>query len=363
MQEAICEIILKTEKTRKFVCDYRIKAAVKAMNDMEDDLSIHTPNEVIHLDMKNIKICTMTSVPAMNLQNVCISIAYKTGIITNIFVTEEIAKAVTREWSKKDKKAKYIRIFDDESMLLLKIDGVEYMSSHSIRFKESAEVVPALPDLKALFDKQRPKNPYSRKVPTEKGGQAYPRKPMMVFKGEKEHPKAIDVHGNPVKGETLIVTIDKDSKKTIHLSDIAKKSPDNPTPNLPIKGKTVNPYKLPTNTFSRKEYGVSDAKMSETINKSRNEEVPDASEKLMGKPIPTKPKKETVVPTGKDLIQINCTCGNRLFGAVPNGAKRHSCPKCGKMLTRDPLAEKARTSDHKEAVIFTNYYIPCSLEM
>lgn len=368
MQEALCEIILKSEKTRKFVCDYRLKAAVKAMESMEDDLSIHTPNEIIHLDMKNIKICTMTSIPALNLQNVCISIAYKSGTITNVFVTEAISNELTKEWSNRAPKAKYIRVFGEENMLILKIDAVEYISAHSIRYKESEEDKPLVSKPKPRVEPVKPHYPYARAVPTMTGPfvsrkpafNAFERTtgPMLVVDTPKFMiPKDV---GEPIVKEILTqLKNDRLCTGTSH----------------PVKSKPV--HGLKSDGLQVTSFEINGSELVATC-KSSSLHVDDviSPRDISLHPLPKQehsngPKPVYDKVTIPDLAisatgeraQINCTCGFRNFVEVHKGVKYSKCPKCGKSVTRDNFVDKAIDSRHREATIYTNYYMPSSIEV
>lgn len=406
MQEALCEIILKSEKTRKFVCDYRLKAAVKAMESMEDDLSIHTPNEIIHLDMKNIKICTMTSIPALNLQNVCISIAYKSGTITNVFVTEAISNELTKEWSNRAPKAKYIRVFGEESMLILKIDAVEYISAHSIRYKESEEDKLPVSKTKPRVEPVKPHYPYAKAVPTKKGPfvthkpafTAVERISPPEFKEvDKTKPIKCGSRDNPYRapfnaferttGPMLVVEtpkfmIPKDVDKTMvkeiqtqlkndresRMKSVGSAGTPNPVHGLKSTGDQVTSF-----TITEKELVDSCKKSGLHVPTALSNPPIDISlkplskeEKLSGIKLTTYDKisiPDLAISANGERAQINCTCGFRNFVEVPKGRKYSKCPKCGKSVTRDNYAGKAVDSRHREAVIYTNYYMPSSIEV
>lgn len=355
MQEAIAEIILKSEKTRKFVCDYRLKAAIKAMDSLDDELSIHTPNEIIHMDMKNIKLMTMSSVPGIAMRNVCLTIAYKSGINTNVFITEDLAVAVDKQWREKNLKADYICAFDDENLIVLKKKDIEYMTQHVMRFKESALDVPP-PTVK----KPAP-TAYSRNVPVAKVGKFPDKRKAGTYNHNSQNgPKPMAPEKPPVKAKVLILGQQQQQPPVAPVKLNGNIVDRTPKPVETYSGVTANssPRVLSPKPPATSDNDSLTVKVTIPKKRGRPRKYP-IDENSSPKPV-VKPqvKQSPAVPT--ERVKIECTCGAGYFGDKGKDRLYHKCDKCGKTVARDNL-RIVHDATGAKVTLFTNYYNPTSL--
>ena len=136
MQEAMCELVLKkTEATQKFVCDYNMKGYLERADELTSELVVTTPNEILHFNMDTIKLIYLKGLGLMEPVNVCLSISYKGGKVTNLFVTGTMAESLTKAWqtATQGRHLGLLKAFDPRSALVVHGKDIVYISSHIMR--------------------------------------------------------------------------------------------------------------------------------------------------------------------------------------------------------------------------------------
>lgn len=138
MEEAICEIITKTDKTHKFICDRRVKSAIEALGGVyKEDLPIQTPNELMMLDMSNIKVVLLQA--AETTRGVCFSMKYTGGVVTTVFISEQLASKLVAGWNKRLDTDKYVTALVDDEMVIVNTKSLYSMSATKLHYKEEGD--------------------------------------------------------------------------------------------------------------------------------------------------------------------------------------------------------------------------------
>jgi len=161
MEEAICEIITKTDKTHKFICDRRVKSAIEALGGVYKDLPIQTPNELMMLDMSNIKVVLLQA--AETTRGVCFSMKYTGGVVTTVFISEALASKLVAGWNKRLETDKYVTALVDDEMIIVNTKSLYSMSAIRLHYKEEGESNAVNSTSESRRENKRPKQkPVSR---------------------------------------------------------------------------------------------------------------------------------------------------------------------------------------------------------
>ena len=306
MREAMCEVVLKkTDAVQKFVCDFNVKSYLEKL-DIEDDLVIKTPNEILHLNMDAIKYVFIKGLLGDPMA-VLVSISQKGGKITNVFMSDAMSTSLTSAWevARKGRHIGLLKAFDNNGAFLLNMKDIIYISSHSLRCLE----------MKPEFKFQKP----------------------VVTAEKKTHAAPVKVEVNSTFGASGVsgsgcIGTSGTGAGSYAMGGIAK---GEPAPEIP-----------PAHSYAK----------ADPVAKGAQDLIDS------GKSFPRlgikddKPTCDTLT----NYMYRECTCGLLEFDYIKGTPKRIKCRKCNKFLTFDSTREKKDGNNHK-AIVYTNYYMPSSL--